>query len=146
MSRTTINPKTGRLLAGFPGGNLQLNMLGEVLSRKGVPVFKAGYSGSDRVLTYEGNRKYCQAVGKSLLSMTEQEVATHFKHNRLAYASDMTTEDVMRKFHQFGRYFLRLKYGFIEVGRLPAQQGSARFPVNPALLTPRTKDVRKTKS
>ena len=144
MSRTILSPKTGKLLSGFPNNSYWPNILGDILSRKGLPVYRAGYTGAEKLLPWQGNAAYCQIVGKTLLNLTTKEIASHFKRNRFAYSEDMTLDEVRQKLRDVGFYFLRLKHGYIDVNSMSTtSQGTFHFPVDPKLLVPQTTDGRR---
>jgi len=128
MSRTTLNPRTGRLYTSFPADNGACpSLLGDLLHVKGVHCPKARFS-REHIFPYSGSPVFCLRVAKALAHVTPAEAKNHLRRMGYAYENGTVVADILNKCKRWSLYFRRLADGFIEVNSIPTKNGKFVLP------------------
>lgn len=123
MSRTVINPKSGRNLFRAPDNGIDCMLIGRICYLMNAPYIKSSDDNNDddrpytwADMPYHATKKQCQEMAGALLSVTDAILKEVFEYSRHCFSEDYTLAD-FRKFCIFyGRYLKKLKHGYIESG------------------------------
>lgn len=120
MSRTVINPKSGRNLFRAPDHSIDCALIGKICQSMGAPYeVRSPHAPPEQQwpdMLYHATKKQCQEMAGALLSVPDTILEEIFNKNRRCFSEDYTLAD-FRKFCIFyGRYLKKLKHGYIESG------------------------------
>ena len=126
MSRSNINPKTGKNLFSIPDNGSDCILIGRICFIKGAPCYNTkhpheGTYSDDRpetwmTLPYHATRPECQKIAQALLDVTDEELQNQLNYGSRLVGPGYTLEQFRQWVTKLSGAFKRLKYGYIEAG------------------------------
>lgn len=119
MSRTLVNPKTGKWLSGVPDNSICCTLLGRICY-----VMNSIYETSSdccedfyqATLPYEATAKECRKIARALLNVPDKKLREVYSKSGSLMHNTFTFKHLRMFATRVGKYLRRLKYGYISAG------------------------------
>ena len=124
MSRTLVNPKTGRLLSSVPDNGSDCILIGRICFHRGAPYHNPAPNVNLKderpdtwvVMPYVATRLECQQMAQALLDVTDAELLDQYENAKHMFGEGYSVDQFRSWCTRMSSVLKRLKYGYCDCG------------------------------